>query len=325
MSKILLTVAIPNYNGQPYLETAIRSCANLRLSRNEYEILVVDNASEDNSVQLLEHISSEFPNVRFVVNKKNIGRLPNWRKCIDEAKGEYLNFLFVTDEFHKQNNIHNLIRVLEQDESVSICVSTYIAEVHEGKRSVINKFVETDMKKNSLPFIKSRLMEGRLIYGTLQANLMRREDILPICFNKAYPFAADQIFCAEASLKRQYIYFNNSPGFTWKIYQNPNRFHANTLMEEIVENNLFVARVLADMVGMDPLKLSRFYASEIERVVRQKLRCAHLISSKSNFHRAIMYILHSAGDQKLSRLLILRHLCEKVFQKCKVIVERKIS
>ena len=44
-----LTIAIPNYNGGENLKRAIISCQNIRIPIQEYEIIVVDNCSTDNS------------------------------------------------------------------------------------------------------------------------------------------------------------------------------------------------------------------------------------------------------------------------------------
>ena len=45
-----LTIAIPNYNGGDNLGRSIESCLAIQIPENDYEILVVDNKSTDNSV-----------------------------------------------------------------------------------------------------------------------------------------------------------------------------------------------------------------------------------------------------------------------------------
>ena len=51
-----LTVAIPNYNGGNNLNRAIESCRNIKSSKKNYEILVVDNKSTDNSLQIVDDL-----------------------------------------------------------------------------------------------------------------------------------------------------------------------------------------------------------------------------------------------------------------------------
>ncbi len=70
-----LTVAIPNYNGGDNLRRSIESCLAIQMPENDYEILVVDNKSTDNSVDIVNEMKKKFTNIRLVENEKNIGRI----------------------------------------------------------------------------------------------------------------------------------------------------------------------------------------------------------------------------------------------------------
>ena len=72
-----LTVAIPNYNGGNNLKRAIESCRNIKFTKKNYEILVVDNKSTDNSLQIVDNLKEEFPNLRLIKNETNVGRIKN--------------------------------------------------------------------------------------------------------------------------------------------------------------------------------------------------------------------------------------------------------
>ena len=63
-----LTIAIPNYNGGKNLLRAIESCQRISLPLNEFEILVVDNCSTDNSMTITDELKNKFSNLKF---KKN--------------------------------------------------------------------------------------------------------------------------------------------------------------------------------------------------------------------------------------------------------------
>ena len=93
-----LTIAIPNYNGGENLKRAIISCQNIRIPIQEYEIIVVDNCSTDNSRDIVNELKNEFSNLVFLQNKENVGRIQNWNVCIEKAKGKFLIFLFSNDE-----------------------------------------------------------------------------------------------------------------------------------------------------------------------------------------------------------------------------------
>ena len=80
-----LTIAIPNYNGGENLKRCIESCQTIQIPENDYEILIVDNKSTDNSIDIVNEMKKKFANIRLVQNEKNIGRIHNWNGSIEKA------------------------------------------------------------------------------------------------------------------------------------------------------------------------------------------------------------------------------------------------
>lgn len=95
--KKLLTIGIPNFNGEKYLRDTILSCQNIDLSIDEYEILVIDNVSTDNSVGLIRELQRTITNLRLEVNEENYGRIGNWNRIIELADSDFLIFLMNKD------------------------------------------------------------------------------------------------------------------------------------------------------------------------------------------------------------------------------------
>ena len=92
-----LTVAIPNFNGGVNLQRAIESCRSIDLPENDFEILIVDNCSTDDSIKIINESKIKIPNIRLIENQENVGRIGNWNVCLKEAQGKYLIFLFTND------------------------------------------------------------------------------------------------------------------------------------------------------------------------------------------------------------------------------------
>lgn len=67
-----LTVLITSYNYEKFLSRCIRSCISQTMSKQEYEILIVDDCSEDKSHEILEHWNNKY-NIRVIRNNKNVG------------------------------------------------------------------------------------------------------------------------------------------------------------------------------------------------------------------------------------------------------------
>lgn len=83
----MITVVIPNYNGRLLLERFLPSVfSSLAFAEVDFEFIVVDDCSTDNSVAFLQQ---EYPQIRILQNKKNIGFSKTCNSGIMEAKGTY--------------------------------------------------------------------------------------------------------------------------------------------------------------------------------------------------------------------------------------------
>jgi glycosyltransferase involved in cell wall biosynthesis len=84
-----VTVAIPTYNRERYLGQAIQSV--LDQTYTDLELLIVDNASSDNTEKLVKSLSDT--RLRYVRNDFNMGIIANWNRAVELSQGEYLLIL----------------------------------------------------------------------------------------------------------------------------------------------------------------------------------------------------------------------------------------
>jgi len=108
MSKKLISVIVVNWNGKQHLEDCFSSL--LEQDYPSLEIIMVDNASNDGSV---EFIKNKFPAVKVIQNQTNIGFGCAVNKGISVGKGEY--FLFLNNDLSLEPNcILELVKSLEK-------------------------------------------------------------------------------------------------------------------------------------------------------------------------------------------------------------------
>lgn len=92
---MLITIAIPTYNNEKTIAKAIRSALNQDF-HEEYEVLVVNNASKDNTQSVIE--SFQDSKLRVIINKETCDMYANHNVCLKEAKGDYVLFCHSDDE-----------------------------------------------------------------------------------------------------------------------------------------------------------------------------------------------------------------------------------
>ncbi len=128
---IKLTILITNYNYEKWLRRCIRSCLNQSLSRDQYEIIVVDDCSTDNSKNILLDYKYE-KNFKVIFNKQNRGIGYTANKGSRSARGkwivrvdaddyvhyEFLNFLLMFGESNKSKAVACDYIMVDFDENI---------------------------------------------------------------------------------------------------------------------------------------------------------------------------------------------------------------
>ncbi len=122
----LVSVIIVNYNGKQYLKNCLSS-----LSAQSYpaiEIIFVDNGSGDGSV---EYVKKEFPSVRIIESRKNLGFAKGNNLGIKEAGGELIATLN-NDTQVTSHWLEELVSAMDSDELVGMCASKMLFMKNPG-------------------------------------------------------------------------------------------------------------------------------------------------------------------------------------------------
>lgn len=88
----VLSVIIPVYNVEPYIERCLRSLEDQDLGKEDYEIICVNDGSPDNSRDVIIRLQKEFNNI-VLVDQQNQGVSRARNSGIDRASGKYLLFI----------------------------------------------------------------------------------------------------------------------------------------------------------------------------------------------------------------------------------------
>lgn len=114
-----INVIIPVYNAEKYLERCIQSLINQTLS--DIEILFIDDCSTDNSLEILKKYEKIDSRIKVYTLDKNSGAAVARNKGLENAKGEYLNFVDSDDaiELNFYEKLYN--KAIETDVQIVKC------------------------------------------------------------------------------------------------------------------------------------------------------------------------------------------------------------
>lgn len=108
--KTKLSIIILSYNTRDLLKQTLASIP----QHSDWEIIVVDNASRDDSVAMVKR---DFPQVKLMLNQKNVGFAAGNNQAIQLAQGDYL-LLLNSDTIVQNNALENMLKKIEQDKTI---------------------------------------------------------------------------------------------------------------------------------------------------------------------------------------------------------------
>ncbi|MEQ8822381.1 MAG: glycosyltransferase family A protein [Sumerlaeia bacterium] len=124
-----LTVALPTYNRESMLRPAIESV--LKCPRQDFELLIVDNASKDKTGELVA--SFDDPRIVYKRYDEVVSMYANHNRCIRDANSEWVAFLHSDDKFSDLENAFKLLD--EHGESADVVwTHSYIPARHNHQR-----------------------------------------------------------------------------------------------------------------------------------------------------------------------------------------------
>lgn len=88
-----VSIIVLNYYGEKVISNVINSVQKQNYPKNKFEVIVVDNNSKDNSLNILKEMQTRLSNLRLITISENLGFSKGNNIGIREAKGEYIALL----------------------------------------------------------------------------------------------------------------------------------------------------------------------------------------------------------------------------------------
>ena len=113
-----VSVCIPVYNGENYLEECLNSVLNQTFKN--FEVIIVDDQSSDASFEIGRKYGGIDNRLRVFQNDRNLGLVNNWNRCIELSHGEWIKFVF-QDDLIELNCLEKMIKVAMLERGMVVC------------------------------------------------------------------------------------------------------------------------------------------------------------------------------------------------------------
>lgn len=210
----LLSILVPVYNSEKYIERCISSISKIRLF--ELEIVVVNDGSTDFTSALLEKIAIQEPRLR-IVNQENKGISYTRNVCLEHSLGKYIAFVD-SDDWIEANKFEKAFEDVI-NKNIDVSMSPFV--FHEDKRDKILGVIK-NIEQGRQSYIDSewatlwRLIIKKTIIDT---NHIRFPD--KIDGGEDYYFTNLVLMNAKSLLINKYVYYNydysNGNSFTHEL------------------------------------------------------------------------------------------------------------
>lgn len=123
-----ISLIIPVYNVASYLRRCLDSCFDQNLDESDYEVIVVNDGSTDNSLEIIKTYLNQHSNM-LLIDKENGGLSSARNSGLRNAKGEFVWFID-SDDWIKINCLKEIVDVLSKSNAE---VLTFVAKGSDGK------------------------------------------------------------------------------------------------------------------------------------------------------------------------------------------------
>jgi glycosyltransferase involved in cell wall biosynthesis len=305
MNKPKVSVCIPNYNYGRFVGRAIESV--LEQTFIDFELIVVDDASTDGSQSVISRYKDK--RLKFVRNKKNLGRLDNINKCFKLTRGRYINLL-PSDCYLPKDALSKMVATLEQNPgAVFMFGSTPVVDEMGKEVRMIRPFKQSHCW-NGRDFF-ARLVKGNVV--PVMATLFRRElldeDRAGLWRATKAQSSRDWLFWLRACFFGEVCFIDEVVAYDREHSQNYTTYSLST-GEEFKNQRLVVEQIFEEKGEMEALRegaISRVKGRAIKSLARQVARTGRPMGSSEGIVGIIYENLELSPVDKVAIEMIRSH------------------
>lgn len=211
-----VSVGMPVFNGETYLEVAISSV--LAQTLDDLELVISDNASTDRTAEICQDYAARDKRVRYFRNPQNLGAAPNYNQALKHARGRYFKWL-AHDDRMTPSYLAKTARVLDERTDAVLCNSV-VGYIDQNGAPI-------GLYNSGLSLADSPSAAARFAWMILHSHscvdffgLIRREPLLKSLQHASF-HGADRALLAQLAIRGRLIQL---PAPLVEMREHPNRY-----------------------------------------------------------------------------------------------------
>lgn len=231
-AKIDLSIIIPLYNGEKYINRCITSIQNQGIDPDKFEVLIIDDGSTDNSITLVSDLVEKYANIT-LYQQENNGPGAARNKGILLAQGDFIYCIDCDDYLIEQSLNHILLLAQKNNLDILGFDSKITTEIKTDNKQIE---IPTEIKneiKNGCDFIANHNYQNEVWWYIIRKNFLEDSGLLfpegrmleDVCFTAKLLLNAKKIGYLPVKIHR---YFRHPES----ILSNNEKTHYNKLIND---------------------------------------------------------------------------------------------
>ena len=218
---LLISVIIPVYNAENYLEQCLNSIKNQ--TYKNFEVIIVNDGSKDNTEVICKRFLEDDSRFRYF-SKENGGVSSARNFGLDNANGHYITFID-GDDWVEHNHLEILIKsITENNSDIAICsykefdnnIDTYYTIVYTKQEKNLLNFEK--MNRDDFLIIFPKLMSINVCFNNAVAKLFRKELVTNLRFDTSIKYGEDLDFYFSLYLNVESISYVDELTYVYRIH-----------------------------------------------------------------------------------------------------------
>lgn len=192
-----ISIGLPVYNGQQYLDVAVGSI--LAQGYDDFELIIADNASTDDTLERAHRWADSDARIRVIESSTNLGAAPNFNRLVSPARGEFFKWM-ACDDLIESDFLERCVEQLDRSaETVLVyCDAVKIDSAGRTTRRIYDSDMQlaTDAADPADRFgdLVTKDHSCISVFGLIRKRALERTDLIG-----SY-FASDRVLLADLAL-----------------------------------------------------------------------------------------------------------------------------
>lgn len=195
----LISVIMPSFNHGKYVGEAIESVLNQTI--NDLELIIIDDASHDNSRDIIKRLSENDQRIKPKFNQKNMGIASTLNQAISYSEGKYIAFI-ASDDLWAPSKLKRQLEILENNNDLVLwCEGKIINSKGEENNLHFTEYYGVPKESGS---IFEELIKGNYIFGS--SIMLKTENLRELMLDENLKYLNDHKLYLDLAYKYKYYF-----------------------------------------------------------------------------------------------------------------------